>query len=215
MTLKADLFWSCRSPYSYIAVPRYRALVAEHDLEIRLRPVLPIAIREPDFFEKRHPNWLRYTLTDVIRLATYHGMPISMPQPDPIIQDLETREIAEEQPHVHRLTRLVQAAARMGKGLDYAAEMGRIIWGGTKDWHEGSAIDYAAARCNIDPAELNRMVQRDEDGLDREIEANAILLEESGHWGVPTFVFDGEAFFGQDRVELAQWRMERAGLKQR
>lgn len=62
---------------------------------------------------------------------------------------------------------------------------------------------------------MNRAVQRDEDGLDREIEANAILLEENGHWGVPTLVFEGEPFFGQDRIELAKWRMEKAGLQPR
>ena len=41
MSFAADLFWSFRSPYSYLAIGRYRALAASHDLTINLRPVYP------------------------------------------------------------------------------------------------------------------------------------------------------------------------------
>ena len=50
MTLAAELYFSFRSPYSYLAVGRYRALAEDYDLEIALRPVYPLAIRQPDFF---------------------------------------------------------------------------------------------------------------------------------------------------------------------
>ena len=40
-------------------------------------------------------------------------------------------------------------------------------------------------------------------------------LEEAGHWGVPTLVFEGEPFFGQDRVDMAKWRLEQKGLAAR
>jgi 2-hydroxychromene-2-carboxylate isomerase len=32
---------------------------------------------------------------------------------------------------------------------------------------------------------------------------------------VPTLVFDGEPFFGQDRIAMAQWRMVQKGLEKR
>jgi 2-hydroxychromene-2-carboxylate isomerase len=37
----------------------------------------------------------------------------------------------------------------------------------------------------------------------------------SGHWGVPTFVFENEPFFGQDRIDLLIWRMQDKGLNHR
>src|SRR3546814_10758528 len=43
MSLSADLFWSFRSPYSYLAIGRYRALAASYDLVVNLRPVYPLA----------------------------------------------------------------------------------------------------------------------------------------------------------------------------
>jgi len=37
-------------------------------------------------------------------------------------------------------------------------------------------------------------------------------LERSGHWGVPTFVFNGEPFFGEDRFGTLCWRLAKEGL---
>ena len=53
------------------------------------------------------------------------------------------------------------------------------------------------------------------EALDTEIAANQQALEDAGHWGVPTLVFQGEPFFGQDRIAMAKWRMEQKGLQPR
>ncbi len=68
MTLTADIFWSFRSPYSYLAIGRYRQLADDYDVVLNVRPVYPLAIREPNFFERNHPNWLRYTMLDMMRV---------------------------------------------------------------------------------------------------------------------------------------------------
>ena len=67
--LTADLYFSFRSPYSYLAIGRYRDIASTHAVDIALRPVYPLAIRQPDFFERNHPNWLRYTFLDMMRVA--------------------------------------------------------------------------------------------------------------------------------------------------
>lgn len=210
--MQASLFWSFRSPYSYLATGRYRALAEDYDLDILLRPVYPLAVRQPDFFERNHPNWLRYTMLDVIRVAAFHGIPFGPPRPDPIVQDMATRKIADEQPYIYRLTRLGQAAARRGKGLAFADEASRLIWGGAENWHEGDHLAGAAERAGLDLAALDAEAEAEAEALDAEITANQEALEEAGHWGVPTLVFEGEPFFGQDRIDLALWRMEQKGL---
>jgi 2-hydroxychromene-2-carboxylate isomerase len=215
VTLRAELYWSFRSPYSWLAIGRYRAMTEAFDLEIALRPVYPLAIRQPDFFERNHPNWLGYTLRDVARLSQYLGVPIAPPRPDPIVQDIATRRIAAEQPYIYRLVRLGQAAARRGRGLEFCDEAARLIWGGTENWHEGEHLAGAAARAGLDLPELDSEAVSDAAALDAELAANQSALEAAGHWGVPTLVFQGEPFFGQDRIELAQWRMEQAGLAPR
>lgn len=215
MTLAADIFWSFRSPYSYLAIGRYRQLMDEYDVTLTLRPVYPLAIREPNFFERNHPNWLRYTFLDMMRVATFHGIPFGPPRPDPIVQDIRTREIAADQPYIYRLTRLGQAAARRGKSLAFCHEVAMLIWGGAENWHEGDHLKGAAERAGLNLDELDVEAVAEAEALDKEIADNQAALEASGHWGVPTLVFNGEPFFGQDRIDMAIWRMEQNGLKRR
>jgi 2-hydroxychromene-2-carboxylate isomerase len=212
VTLHADLYWSFRSPYSYLAIDRYEALTEAYDLAIDLKPVYPLAIRQPDFFERSHPNWLGYTIRDVARLAQYHGIPLAPPRPDPIVQDIATRRIAADQPYIFRLVRLGQAAARRGRSLAFCAAAARLIWGGTANWHEGDHLAQAAAGAGLDLAILDAEAEADAAALDAEVAANQAALEAAGHWGVPTLVFNGEPFFGQDRIDVALWRMKQAGL---
>jgi 2-hydroxychromene-2-carboxylate isomerase len=215
VTLNADLYFSFRSPYSYLAIGRYREIAREWDVDIALKPVYPLAIRQPDFFERNHPNWLRYTMTDVIRLSQYLNIPMTPPRPDPIVQDIATRKIAADQPYIFRLVRMGQAAARRGKGLAFAHEVTALIWGGTENWDEGEHLADAAMRAGLDLTELEVEAIRDAETLDAEIAANQAALEAAGHWGVPTLVFDGEPFFGQDRIEMVLWRMQQKGLEKR
>lgn len=216
MTLSADLFFSFRSPYSYLAVGRYRAMMEEYDLAITLRTVMPIAIRDPDILFTGNPAAPRYIVMDCMRAGQFLGIPISWPRPDPVVQNLMTREIASEQPYIFRICRLGQAATRRGKGLAFAAEVAPLIWDGSVEgWNEGDHLAGAAERAGLDLAELEAEAVSEADALDAEIADNQKALEAAGHWGVPTLVFDGEPFFGQDRVAMAQWRMEQKGLTKR
>ncbi|MGB3738440.1 MAG: DsbA family protein, partial [Pontixanthobacter sp.] len=178
MTLTAELFFSFRSPYSYLAIGRYRALAEMYDVDIALRPVYPLAIRQPDFFQRNHPNWLGYTMRDMVRVAQFHGIPFAAPRPDPVLQNMTTREIADEQPHIHRLTRMGQAAAREGKALVFADEVSRVIWGGTEGWNEGDHLAQAAGKAGLDWHTLATTVEADADALDAEIADNQQALED-------------------------------------
>ena len=44
---------------------------------------------------------------------------------------------------------------------------------------------------------------------------NQEAVEAAGHWVVPTMVFAGEPFFGQDRIDLLVWRLKQHGLRRR
>ena len=155
MTLTADLYFSFRSPYSYLAVGRYRAMTETYDLDIVLRPVWPLAVRQPDFFERNHPNWLGYTMRDMMRVAQFHDIPFGPPRPDPIVQDTATRKIAEEQPYIRYVTRMGQAAARRGRGVAFAHEMGQRIWGGEENWHHEKPMYSACDEAGLDFLELD------------------------------------------------------------
>ena len=215
MVLDLDVFWSFRSPYSYLVTPRLVALQGDYDVDITVRPVYPIALRIPGFFKKVNPLWPPYLMRDCARIAEMNGMPFAWPSPDPIVQDLATLEIAAEQPYIHRLTRLGVAAVRRGRGLAFIHEVGKLTFGGVKDWHEGDHLANAAAQAGLDLAELDSEIAGAPADFDAEIERNEAAQKAAGHWGVPLMVFRGEPFFGQDRFDVLRWRMQQAGLRRR
>ena len=214
-TLSIDVFWSFRSPYSYLATGRLFELHRRYTLDVNVRPVLPIAVRTPEFFQRVNPLFPRYLVRDVLRLGEFLGIPIRWPRPDPVAMNPDGR-YPEEQPYIHRLTRLGVAAAERGRGLPFLDEVSKVIWNGrVDDWHEGDHLARATERAGLDLAELDEAIEKEPQHFVDAIDANQRDLEAAGHWGVPTMVFEGEPFFGQDRLGLLQWRLERAGLEGR
>jgi len=216
LSLIVDVFWSFRSPYSYLATPRIMALEKEWNLTFNMRPVYPIAVRLDGFFKQANPMWLPYLVRDVMREAQRYETPFMWPRPDPIVMDLATGEVSKEQPYIHRLTRLGVDAVERGRGLPFIDEVSQIIWNGkVTGWHEGAHLAEAATRAGLDLAAMDAAVAADPARYDAIIEANQRELEAAGHWGVPTMVFAGEPFFGQDRIDLLLWRMGQHGLAPR
>jgi 2-hydroxychromene-2-carboxylate isomerase len=212
MSPTVDVYWSFRSPYSYLATPDLLKLREDYAVEVKLRPVLPIAIRaKQSLFDPKDQSKLHYILLDVARRAEYLGMKMDFPSPDPIAQNLETFEVADEQPYINRLTSLGVEAERRGKGIDLAYAVSHMIWGGTKNWDQGDCLKNALASVGLDLEELEAAIA--EYDAVAEIEKNQQALEAAGHWGVPTMVFNGEPFFGQDRIETLRWRLDQCDLR--
>ena len=216
MTLTYDLYWSFRSPYSYLITPRLVALEAQHDVVCNVRPVYPLAVRTPEFFETRDPLWFSYFQTDIHREAEFLGLPFRWPRPDPVYMDRETRTYPKDQPYIHRLTRMGVAATERGRGLAFLNEVSALIWSGSVDnWHEGDHIAEATRRAGLDPAEIATIVDSEAERLHQIIETNQIDQRKAGHYGVPMMAFNGEPFFGQDRYDQFRWRLGQQGLKAR
>lgn len=215
MTLDYELYWSFRSPYSYLLTPRLVALESEYDVRCDVRPVYPIAVRSPEFFGKRDPLWITYFMTDVFREAERLGLPLRWPRPDPV-QRAADGSYPKTQPHIHRLTHLGVAAAERGRGLPFLDEVSRLIWSGAVDnWHEGDHLARAAERAGLDYDDLSGAVDADSAAYARKVEANQSAQRDGGHYGVPLMVFAREPFFGQDRFDQMVWRLRQEGLQAR
>jgi len=212
MDATVDLFWSFRSPYSYLAVPGAIRLEKDFRVRVRFRPVLPLAVRDPSFFSPDNLKRAKYIRVDYPRRAEMLGMPHQWPSPDPIVQDMKTYRISPEQPYIYRLTYLGVEAERRGQGLPFAREVSSMIFGGTRDWHLGSHLADAARRAGLDLASMDAAIA-DPASHRAEVEENQDALAASGHWGVPTFVFEGEPFFGEDRIDTLRWRLGKKGLQ--
>ena len=216
--LSIDVFWSFRSPWSYLATRRLRNWQEDYQMTVNFRPVYPIAVRTPEFFNSVQPQWFSYFMTDVFRVAEMLELPFVWPNPDPVIQLIDEngqRQTGEEQPYIYRLTRLGALAAEQGKGIEFADEVSSLIWGGTDSWHQGDHVAQATAKAGLDLAAMDQQIIAEADRLEAVIEKNQADHEAAGHWGVPTCTYKGEPFFGQDRLDVLLWRLRKEGLQAR
>ena len=208
-----DAYWSFRSPFSYLVTPDLVRLGRDYDIALRMRIVLPIAVRARNtLFAGANRKPAQYIVMDSLRRAEFLGMPMVWPpDPDPVDQNYETLEVAEQQPLIMRLAKLGVEAERRGKGLAFAQAVSQLIFGGTAGWDRGAHLAEAADSVGLDLAGMDAAIE-DGDHM-QEIDRNHAALDAAGHWGVPTLVVRDEPFFGQDRIETLRWRLDQYGLQ--
>ena len=199
MDLIFDLYWSFRSPYSYIVLPRIIELRDKFRVSVDLRIVHPAAIRNPSYFARMDPLARPYFMKDSARAAAFHGL-----------------KFAKEQPHARRLGRLGIAANERGRGLEFGREVSSLLWdGGVSGWDQDTHLAEAAARAGLDLSELENAILADPERYEARLAENDRALRAAGHWGVPVMVYEGEPFFGQDRFDMLVWRLKQRGLEPR
>jgi 2-hydroxychromene-2-carboxylate isomerase len=215
VTISADMYYSIRSPYSYLALQLLEQRLPGQSVEIviNMRPVLPIAARMPEIFKRLNPMAIPYLEHDCRRAAEKLGIEFRIwPRPDPIVQDMETLEIAQDQPYVRPLTRRMQYACEQGRGYAYVLALATLIWdGNTDDWNQGDHLKKVAEGVGLDHAAMEASVADKAAAYDAMIDANQQSLAAVGHWGVPTIEYNGEPFFGHDRVDTFLWRVAQNG----
>lgn len=214
--MKTELYWSFRSPYSYIVLPRILSLRERYMVSVDFRIVHPAAIRNPPYFARMDPLARPYFVLDSARAAAFHGLPFRRPIPDPINQDPKTLAIAAEQPLALHLGRLGIAATESGRGIEFGWEVAKLLWSGEVDgWNKGDHLAEAARRAGLALSDLQSAVDAHQERFDAQLAENDQSLKAAGHWGVPTMVFENEPFFGQDRFDVFVWRLKQRGLTSR
>ena len=129
--MKIDLYFSYRSPYSYLILPRMLKLKEKYDIEINFKVVYPIAIRMPEWFEgKNFFTFFFFKMIDMRLQAKKLGIPFtSKLKPDPIRQNIMTGKISSHQPYIFDICHLGQMAQMKGVGMEFAFEVSSLIFG--------------------------------------------------------------------------------------
>ena len=216
MLFSIDIYYSFRSPYCYLINDRLAELVRCWNVSINLRPVYPLAIRDPDFFKKSDPLRRAYHLMDSARVASFMGIPYRRPVPDPVVSDLDKDIFSSEQPYITPVTRMAAAASRNGDGFRFANAMMKIMWDGSTDnWHNTENLKQAVGIAGLNWEKIVKLHRDSESLLEEDIMHNQESQRKAGHWGVPLMVYEGEPFYGQDRFPELIWKMKNNGLEKR
>ena len=215
--MKIDLYFSYRSPYSYLILPRMLKLKEKYDIEINFKVVYPIAIRMPEWFEgKNFFTFFFFKMIDMRLQAKKLGIPFTTKlKPDPIRQNIMTGKISSHQPYVFDICHLGQIAQMKGVGMEFAFEVSSLIFGGVENWNTDENLSEAAKKVGLDLIQLRESVNVHEEEIIGQIKQNQVDQLNAGHHGVPLTVIGDKHFFGQDQFDKIMKTLKENGLKER
>ncbi len=213
--MKIDLYFSYRSPYSYLILPRMLKLKEEYDIEINFKVVYPIAIRMPEWFEGKNMfTYFFFKMIDMRRQAKKLGVPFTTKlKPDPIRQNIMTGKISSHQPYIFDICHLGQMAQMKGVGMEFAFEVSSLIFGGVENWNTDENLSEAAKKVGLDLNQLKESVKVHEEEIIGQIKQNQVDQLNAGHHGVPLTVIGEKYFFGQDQFDKIMETLLELGLK--
>ena len=215
--MKIDLYFSYRSPYSYLILPRMLKLKEKYDIEINFKVVYPIAIRMPEWFEgKNFFTFFFFKMIDMRLQAKKLGIPFTTKlKPDPIRQNIMTGKISSHQPYIFDICHLGQMAQMKGVGMEFAFEVSSLIFGGVENWNTEENLSKAAKKVGLDLNQLRESVNVHEEEIIGQIKQNQVGQLNAGHHGVPLTVIGDKHFFGQDQFNKIMETLKENGLKER
>ena len=221
--LEVDVFYSMRSPYSYLSLFRLAYLNSNYNVNVNIKVIFPIAARtEAAGGSALSGRWYYYpySVFDAARTGLYEGIPFRYANPDPILTDSWpawdcTMRVApiEKQPYISWVVRLGNAAQLQGKTMEYCLAVSPLIWGARAplgEWplHVADAVNSIG----MDYDAVIKDIQANPDKYDAVWQQNQDEFQMTGQGGVPTMSFNGEPFFGQDRFDQFFWRLRQNGL---
>ena len=194
---KLSCFYSLSSPWAYFAGPRLEDLVRRHKVELVLKPydfqaVVPLTGGVP--LRTRPPARRSYHALELDRWRRYLGMPMVLePRYYPqVVTDPDWNK------HPGWMVIAAQERGLDAQRLSHA--LLRALWAEERNTALAE-VRIAIANENGLPGEMLQQAERSDSvqALYRQFSEEAIAMEV---FGAPTFVLDGERFWGQDRLDF-------------
>ena len=174
------------SPYSYLALTQAEPFAREHSIEWDLRPVVygvlldvtglvgPVEVKA-----KR-----KYTFRDLLRSAQLLEVPLVGPLRHPFRSLEALRTICLFREH--------------DRALDLAFELSRVCWGEGRPLTDIAVIEEVVAFFGLDAADLDQRIA--DPSIKQMLKDLTKEALDNGVFGVPTFIHEGELFWGHDRL---------------
>lgn len=186
-------YFSFRSPYSWLAFHRIDAALAGLSVVLDRIPVFP----PPNFANDpaKVPAKLEYIRADVARIAEAWGLPYAVP----VKLDCDW-----VRPHAAFV-----AARDERKDAAFGTALFEARWCRGLDVGEDDVLRDAAVAAGVDPVRL--VAAAGDEAFHRRVWEGMIQgAGEDGVFGVPYFVFRGEHYWGNDRIEWLVRAIRRA-----
>jgi 2-hydroxychromene-2-carboxylate isomerase len=202
MSPTIDYYLAPMSPFVYLGHARFAAIAKQAGASVRVLPmdlggkVFPISGGLP--LGKRAPQRQAYRLLELQRFSDFLGLPLTLqPTYFPVAGDDASRLIIAVQS-----VDGTEAAMRLTGALLCA------VWAQQRNIADEAVLMALLAEQGL-PAD--RLVASRSAAAQQAYDANTQQAIDAGVFGAPSYVIDGEIFWGQDRLDFVQRRLDKAG----
>ena len=200
MSHAVDYFLAPQSPWTYLGHQRFTDIAKAAGARVAVLPVdlggkvFPVSGGLP--LAKRAPQRLAYRLVELKRFSEHLGAPLNLqPKYFPVAGDDAARLII---------------AVGLNEGSDAALALAgavlRAVWTEERNIADERELAAMLAALKLPPSRLDDSHSQ---AVQERYEADTQRAVDAGVFGAPSYVIDGELFWGQDRLDFVQRRLSR------
>jgi carboxymethylenebutenolidase len=192
-----DYYFATVSPWAYLGHARFSRIVRDTGATVRVKPmdlgaIFPVSGGLP--LAKRAPQRQAYRLLELKRFSEALGVPLNVqPAHFPVNGD-----------HAARLIIAADEAHGPGAALDLAGRVGAAIWAEQRNVADAAVLQALLQEAGLDAALLQRA---DAPAVAERYAAFTREALEAGVFGAPSYMVEGELFWGQDRLDFVERRL--------
>ena len=198
MSRAVDYYFAPHSPWAYLGHERFARICAAAGAAVRVLPmdlgkIFPISGGLP--LARRAPQRQAYRLLELKRFAEYLSLPLNLqPKFFPVGGNDAARLIIAVDLHDG-----TEAAMRI------AGAIFRAVWVQERNIDDADTLGMLLAEAGLN---ASRLAQSREAAVQERYDANTGQAIRLGIFGAPTYAVDGELFWGQDRLDFVQRRLQ-------
>ena len=200
MPATVDYYFAPQSPWTYLGHTRFSALVQASGARVRLLPVdlgAVFAVSGGLPLGKRPPQRQAYRLVELRRYSDHLGLPmVVQPRYFPVSGD-----------DAARLIIAVDQQDGSAAALRLAGAIFTAVWAQERDIASSQTLAELLQESGLP---LTRLEQSRSPEVQQQYEANTRQAIDGNIFGAPTYVVDGEMFWGQDRLDFVERKLSGA-----
>lgn len=198
MAKHVDYYVSLNSPWTYLASKRLEAMAEKHKASVTIWPVdfgSVFAVSGGLPLPKRSPQRQAYRMMELKRWRDHLGIALT----------LEPKFFPADEVPAARCVIALREQGRMADAIKLAHAVLAALWTEEKNTGDPTTLKAIVAGCGLDAEAVMKAGEAPETAAKRDEYTKAAI--DSGVFGAPFFIIDGERFWGQDRLDFVERKL--------
>lgn len=198
MAKHVDYYVSLNSPWTYLGSKRFEAMAKKHGAQVTIWPVdfgSVFAVSGGLPLPKRAPQRQAYRMMELKRWRDHLGVKTT----------LEPKFFPANEVPAAKCVIALREQGRMAHAITLAHAVLAALWAEEKNTGDQATLAAIIAGCGLDAAAVLKASEAADIAEKREAYTQHAIGQ--GVFGAPSFVIDGEIFWGQDRLDFVDRKL--------